>query len=519
MHKTKTILLAFLLLNGSFNLIAQEAKNVLFIAVDDLKPLLNCYGESQIYSPNIDKLANSGTVFLNNHCQQAVCAPSRASLLTGLRPDNTKVWDLHTIMRDYVPNVLTMPQYFRQKGYETVAFGKIFDPRSVDKDLDKLSWSIPYKSVNTSNFPEKFGVPFAGRWQLKETKEKAEYFRNEALNKGLKGKKANDYALMRVKPSTEIMEGPDEIYTDGQIAKNAIAQMKKLAKQRKPFFFAVGFHKPHLPFTAPKKYWDLYERGKIELSRWQKIPENGPEIAMHNWGELKSYSDIKQHIKADGLLDNEKQAELIHGYFACVSFIDAQIGKLLDELKQLGLDKNTVIVLWGDHGWHLGDHGLWCKHSNFEQATRSPLIFADPTITGSQKNSSPTEFVDIFPTLCELCRIETPARLEGKSLVPIMQGEQNQVKEFAISQYPRGKDIMGYALRNNRYRYVEWYSNNYRSYKTWKKENIIASELYDYKTDPDETHNLVNAKDYQEIKQSLSVQLHTFLQNKASGVK
>ena len=493
-----------------------QKKNILFIAVDDLKPLLNCYGESGIISPNIDKLAEKGTVFLNNHCQQAVCAPSRASLLTGLRPDDTKVWDLKTIMRDHVPNVLTMPQYFKQNGYETVAFGKIYDPRSVDKQLDKPSWSIPYKDVNRYNYEAKFGEPYLGRWQSPDTKAKAEVYIKIAAGKGMKGYKQKEYAQQFVKPSTEMIDVPDEVYADGQTTLNAIKMMRKLAKQDKPFFLAVGFKKPHLPFTAPQKYWDLYSRKDIELSEWQKKPQDGPAIAMHTWGELKSYSDIKEHIGSDGLLDNEKQAELIHAYYACVSFIDAQIGKLLVELKEQGLDKNTAIVLWGDHGWHLGDHGLWCKHSNYEQATRSPLIFADPYIKGNIKNSSPTEFIDIFPTLCELTGIKTPSNLEGKSLVPIMNGEAGQVKEFALSQYPRGKDVMGYSMRTERYRYVEWHNNNYRSYKTYMKANITAVELYDYETDPDETKNLTTSKEYSKTKEKLSKQLRAYLQSRKS---
>ncbi len=511
MLKLRTILIAFLLLNSTFMLKSQDAKNVLFIAVDDLKPILGCYGNTEILTPNIDKLASSGTVFLNNHCQQAVCAPSRASLLTGLRPDNTKVWDLKTIMRDHVPDVLTMPQYFRQMGYETVAFGKIYDPRSVDKELDEPSWSIPYNEVNMVNYHPKFGTPFGGRWQLPQTKTKAQKYIREAEIKGMKGYEKTRYAQQFVKPSTEMIDIPDEAYMDGQITINSIKMMKRLTNQDKPFFLAVGYKKPHLPFTAPKKYWDLYNRDEIKLSKWQKQPFDGPDIAMHTWGELKSYSDIGEHIGPDGLLSDQKQAELIHGYLACVSFIDVQIGKLIDELERLGLDKNTTIVLWGDHGWHLGDHGLWCKHSNFEQATRSPLIFSDPDINGNIKNSSPTEFVDIFPTLCDLVGINIPDVLDGKSLKSIMDGRGEKVKDYAISQYPRGNNRMGYSLRTERYRYTAWFAIDFRKGEKASTEKFIGEELYDYQKDDLETKNFADEKSYLKVKNDLVDKLNNFL--------
>ena len=493
----------------SLSVFAQQ-KNVLFIAVDDLKPMLGCYGISEIQTPNIDRLAESGTVFLNNHCQQAVCAPSRASLLTGLRPDNTKVWDLKTIMRDYVPDVLTMPQYFRQNGYETVAYGKIYDPRSVDKELDKLSWSIPYNDVNIYNYSDEDGEPYLGRWQSPETKALAEKYINEAEKKGLKGYKQKAYAQKFVKPSTEMVDLPDDAYADGQTVQNAIGMMKELANNEKSFFLAVGFKKPHLPFTAPKKYWDLYDPEKIELSNWQKAPKDVPSFALHSWGELKSYSDIKEFIQPNGILKDEKQRELIHGYMASVSFIDTQVGKLLAELKKQGLSDNTVIVLWGDHGWHLGDHGIWCKHSNFEQATHSPLMFSSPGTKQGVKNSSPTEFVDIFPTLCDLAGIDIPKDIDGVSLKPILTGDSKKVKDFAISQYPRG-NRMGYSLRTERYRYTAWFEIEFRKGEKATSENLIAEEFYDYETDKNETVNHAEEKSYEKIRKELSGKLLNFL--------
>jgi len=231
---------------------------------------------------------------------------------------------------------------------------------------------------------------------------------------------------------------------------------------------------------------------------------------MHTWGELKSYSDIDPAIMPSGVLTDDKQRELIHGYMAAVSYTDAQIGKVLDELEKQGVAENTIIVLWGDHGWHLGDHNLWCKHSNFEQATRSPLIFVAPGEEKGQKNSSPVEFVDIYPTLCNLAGLDIPADLDGVSLKPILDGSQEKVKGFAISQYPRGPR-MGYSLRNDRYRYTAWFKIDYKAGEKATNENLIAEELYDYATDPEETTNHADEADYASLRKDLRTQLMDFL--------
>ena len=493
----------------SFSGLAQK-KNVLFIAVDDLKPLLGCYGVSEIQSPNIDRLANSGTVFLNNHCQQAVCSPSRASLMFGLRPDKTKVWDLHTPVRTATKNDKTIAQQFKENGYEAVAFGKIFHISMADKEHDTQSWSIPYSEVNIYNYPESTGEPFGGHFQNPDLKKRMIAYYEQQIKKGVKPGKAHGNTLSKMKVSTEMLDVPDESYQDGQIANNAVKMIDQLANKKKPFFIAVGFKKPHLPFVAPKKYWDLYDPKKIELATWQKKPEGAPDFAMHSWGELKSYSDIKPNILPSGILNDTKQRELIHGYMAAVSYTDAQIGKVLDELEKQGVADNTIIVLWGDHGWHLGDHGIWCKHSNFEQATHSPLILSAPGMKKGMKNSSPTEFVDIFPTLCDLAGIDTPKNIDGVSLKPILTGEKQKVKDFAISQYPRG-NRMGYSLRNNRYRYTAWFQINFRKGEKATSKNLIAEELYDYKTDYNETINHADEKSYKEIKDNLSKELMGFL--------
>jgi len=430
--------------------VAKDAQhpNVLFIAVDDLKPMLGCYGNDQIKSPNIDELAARGTMFTNAHCQQAVCGPSRASLLTGLRPDTTKVWDLKTLIRKNLPDVVTLPQYFKQNGYESIGIGKIFDPRSVDgrRKMDEVSWSKPYLHAEYAA-DATFGY-LNPDW-VKHIKQKQAEVR-------AKGHKGYDKILKLIgKKPTDMADVPDEAYQDGAMALMAVDQIKQLSKQDKPFFLAVGFKKPHLPFNAPKKYWDLYDRDSLDLAEFQQMPDGAPGYAFQDSWELRSYMVPKK-----GRLPDDQQRELIHGYYACVSYIDAQVGKLIDALQEAGVADNTVIVLWGDHGWHLGDHGMWCKHTNYEQATRAPLIFYSPRIgkAGNQTKSI-VEFVDIYPTLCELAGLPVPKGLQGVSLTPVMEDANVAVKPVAVSQYPRKYEhgyVMGYTLRDRRYRYIEW---------------------------------------------------------------
>ena len=493
--------------------------NILFIAVDDLKPILGCYGDKMVKTPNIDRLAKRGTVFMANYCQQAVSGPTRASLMTGMRPDYTKIWDLATKMRDVNPQILSMPQYFISNGYQTAGIGKIYDPRCVDEDQDAPSWSIPYFKVPDDYFPKVTGKPESG-YQLPSTKEKFMKYREEGLAKGLKGTELNDYIAKYIKPSVECADVPDNAYNDGANALYARDILSGLSRDSKPFFFAVGFSRPHLPFVAPKKYWDLYNREKMPVAPFQEKAKNSPQIGYHTAAELFAYSDIPpiasfsdQKVGMDLPLD--KQKELIHGYYAATSYTDAQIGILLDALDSLGLMNNTIIVLWGDHGWHLGDHNLWCKHTNFEQATHAPLLISSPSINPS-KTYSPSEFIDIFPTLCDLSGIGIPATLDGKSLVPVMKDPEKSVKEFSVSQYPRPAnkmedarlgwskgEYMGYSIRTRQYRYTVWLKDYFRSNKPFSKDLIVATEMYDYKKDPDETMNVVNEKGYELVSKDM----------------
>jgi iduronate 2-sulfatase len=506
---------------------AQDKKmNVLFIAVDDLKPILGCYGDKLVKTPNIDRLARQGTIFMMNYCQQAVSGPTRASLMTGMRPDYTKVWDLATKMRDVNPDILSMPQYFISKGYQTAGIGKIYDPRCVDDDLDKPSWSIPYYKGSDIYFSKSTGRPESG-YQLPETKAKFVKYRAEGQSKGLKGTALSDYVAKYVKPSVECADVPDNAYNDGANVLHAKDILRELSKSGKSFFFAVGFSKPHLPFVAPKKYWDLYKHDEMPLAPFREKAKNGPDIGYHTAAELFAYSDIPpiasfsdQKVGMDMPID--KQKELIHGYYAATSYTDAQIGILLNALDSLGLSGNTIIVLWGDHGWHLGDHNLWCKHTNFEQATHAPLLISAPNIKPSI-TYSPTEFVDIFPTLCDLAGLNIPAHLDGKSLITVMKDPKMSVKEFAVSQYPRPAnkienarlgwskgEYMGYSFRTEQYRYTVWLKDYFRTSKPFSKDLIVADELYDYKEDPNETVNVVNEKKYASVANDMNEKMVRF---------
>jgi len=496
----------------------KKAPNILFIAIDDLKPTLGSYGDRFAITPNLDKLAASATIFLNNHTQQAVCGPSRASLMTGKRPDYTKVRDLKTKMRDMNPGIVSIPQYFKSQGYTTIGTGKIYDPRCVDKEVDGPSWSEPFLREFQISYPNTYGKPELGYYQNAKIKAKIVALRKEAENKGVKN--VSKYITDRYKPPFEKSNVPDAAYTDGAIALDALKKIDKLSKSpEKPFFLAVGFKRPHLPFVAPQKYWDLYDRTKIDLAAYQKKSKNGTKLSYHNSGEMRSYKSptIEYKINKENLLelDTATQRELIHGYYACVSFVDTQIGKIRAKLKEKKLDKNTIIVVWGDHGWHLGDHSLWNKHSNFEQATRSPLIIYTPFSEKYTKVSSPTEFVDVFPTLCELSGLKTPSNLDGVSLAPLMKQEKQKVKDIAVSQWRKGKNT-GYSFRSENYRYTAWLSDNLKSTSGVLEKDIIAEELYDYKKDPLETTNFVGNRKYKKIYQELKKKALEFFKNEAT---
>ena len=490
-----------------------DQKNILFLSIDDLKPLLSNYGEKQMKTPNFDRLAKMGVTLTNAHVQYAVCGPSRASVMTGTVPDRTKVWDLHTDFRESAPQLKSMPEYLIEQGYETTAVGKIYHKGSSAPGHDGKSWSTPHTLPD--NYDPKYGEPAFSYYQTPEHKAKFDALLAEAEKKGIKknGKKRS-HAFKRFKPSTEAGDVSDTAYQDGLYTVEALKKLDKLEASGKPWFLGVGYQKPHLPFVAPKKYWDLYDRAKIDLAPFQQTADGTPKFAYHSFGELRAFSDIDNELRVGDKLPEAKQRELIHGYMACISYIDAQLGLLLDDLDRRGITDDTVIVLWGDHGFHLGDHTEWCKHSNFEQATRIPFMFAGPGVAKNKKDDSPVELLDLFPTVFELANVKQSEQTDGKSLVPVLDNDPNTNldQDYAFHQYRRQKR-MGYAVRTDQYRYTEWHDNEYRSTDTYKESNIVGYELYDYKNDPLETKNFIKDPAYAKVRAELKAKLKNELVN------
>lgn len=465
--------------------------NVLFIAVDDLRPEAGCYGNTLIRTPNIDRLAARGTTFLRAYCQQAVCSPSRTSLLLGRRPDTTQVYDLQTHFRLHLPDVTTLPEHFKNHGYHTQGLSKIYHG-GLD---DRRSWSVPHWSPSVPGYgsPQILAELRAEQARLREQHGgPAERVLQRDPETGTPLKLSQPKFRARG-PAWEAAPVDDDDLADGQTAKRAVEVLREI--KDKPFFLAVGFLKPHLPFVAPKKYFDMYRREQFRLAANPNPPKDCPEIALHNWGELRAYKDIP----TQGPLPDETALDLIHGYYAATSYTDAMIGRVLDELDRLGLADRTVVVLWGDHGWHLGDHGLWCKHSNFEKATRAPLIISAPRqkAAGSRCRAL-VEFVDIYPTLVELCGLPMPEGLEGVSAAPLLDEPERVWKTAAFSQYPRS-GAMGYTIRTDRYRYTEWRSK--------KPGPLLGVELYDHQQDPEENVNLAGRPECKEVIEQLAAQL------------
>ena len=438
--------------------------NVLLICVDDLKPLLGCYGVPTVTSPNIDRLAARGVLFERAFCNQAVCAPSRNALMTGLRPQTLGIYDLGTNFRASVPDAVTLAQYFMKNGYRTEALGKIMHVGHGNHE-DAASWSVPHFQAKTVGYA------------LPENREKLTREGAMFANQG------GAQSLPRGMP-TECADVADSVYGDGVIADEAVRRLAAAkAKPDEPWLIGVGFLKPHLPFCAPKKYWDLYDPASFPLPALKTPPQGAPEYAPTTWGELRNYSDMPKV----GPLDDAQTRHLIHGYHAAVSYMDAQLGRVLDALDQNNLAKNTIIVLWGDHGWHLGDHGMWCKHTNYEQAARLPLIVVAPGVAqAGAKSGSLVETVDIYPTLCELAGLPAPKGLDGASFVGTLQTPSDKTKEAVFHVYPRN-DLMGRAVRTERYRLVEWK-------KIGAPADSAVLELYDYEADPAETKNLAAGK-------------------------
>ncbi len=424
--------------------------NVLFIVVDDLRPLLGCYGHSEIHTPNIDALAERGTLFNRAYCQNPLCHPSRTSILTGLRPETTNVLSNAANFREKLPDAVTLPQHFKASGYHTQSVGKI--GHNVAAHDNDYSWSVP------AWLPP--WIPF------------------------------NPLFI----PAWRSVDLEDNDLSDGRTAEHAAAVLTELQHTR--FFLAVGFEKPHLPFYAPKKYYDLYAQEDFALPVTSALPTDAPAIANNRLDGLREYKDIPD----EGPLSEAKILELIRAYAASTSYMDAQVGRVLQQLDILGLSQNTIVVFVGDHGFHLGEHGTWRKNTLFEVALRSPLIVSVPGQRFNQ-TSALTELVDIYPTLCDACQLPTPAELEGLSLMPVITEPLRPWKTATFSELRRASK-KGWSMRTAQYRYTEW-----------GNKGRYGKELYDYDTDPDETVNIVDLPENAELVARLSEQLRAGWQN------
>ena len=452
-------------------LLAQGRPNILFIAVDDLRPSMGCYGDEVAITPNMDRLAQKGLLFNSAHCQVAVCNPSRASLMTGQMPDKLGVWTLGIHFREAKIDAVTMPQWFRKFGYTAVSHGKIYHSPTPDPQ----SWSEPIRRLPSLPYPYPEGTKDA----IEAAKEKLA---------------ENDWRKTSLRPpATADPDLPDNQLRDGAQTDMAIEDLRRLGKEDKPFFLAMGYIRPHLAWVAPKKYWDMHDPQALPALTDEKINPNTPKYALHNNSELKHYLDLMDMPRPwdPETLPPEKSRQLVHGYYACVSYVDAQIGRLMSALEEEGLADNTIVVLWSDHGYKLGEYRGWGKMTNYEMDTRVPLIISTPgsqageMMSAGKKTESPVELLDLFPTLCELAGIEKPDFLDGKSLVPVLEDPTASVHKGAISQYYRklnGEEYMGYAIRTSTHRFVEW-----RDFATGE---VMSTELYNNQTDPGERTNI-----------------------------
>ncbi|MGB7342752.1 MAG: sulfatase-like hydrolase/transferase [Pirellulaceae bacterium] len=446
--------LCLLFLVAAFQPSFAASPNVLLICIDDLKPNLGCYGDTIARTPHIDALAARGVLFQSAYCNQAVCAPSRNSLMTGLRPQTIGIYDLATNFRNGAPDAVTMGQFFQHNGYRTEGLGKIYHRGHGNGD-DAATWSLPHWN------------PKAPSYHLPEST------KNPKVDKD--GKKR--FAV------TERADVADDFYADGQTALEAVKRLQAAAKKPgQPFLLAVGFVKPHLPFVAPQRFWDLYDSAVLPMPSVTESPKNAPSYAATTWGELRNYRDVP----AKGDLDDATTRHLIHGYYAATSYADACVGKVVGELDRLGLSENTVIVLWGDHGWHLGDHGMWCKHTNYEQAARIPLIVSLPksmSSTTGVKSNALIETVDLYPTLASLTGFIAPEGLDGIDQSQVVKASSKSIRDHVIHVYPRGGRL-GRAIRTDRYRLVQWK-------EIVGEDDDVQYELYDYVSDPLETENKI----------------------------
>lgn len=452
--------------SGLKNTGGKSKPNVLLILVDDLKPNLGCYGDALAKTPNIDRLASRGMRFDMAYCNQAVCAPSRYNLMLGSRSTSLGLYNLGKPFREVYPDAITLSQYFMRHGWRAESVGKVFHIGHGNTG-DDASWSEPahFEPVVEYLLPENSAGGAL-------TREEA-YFTNQNLDRIGSLPRGNAW---------ECAEVADEAYSDGRIAAEGIRRLRSAGKSTQPLFLALGFVKPHLPFCAPKKYWDMYDPQEFELAARQSAPDGAPGFASKGLIEIDQYEPVSR----ESLRDPKLQRQLIHGYYAALSYADAQIGRVLDELDRLKMADNTIVALWGDHGYHLGDLGYWTKHTNYEQANRIPIIFSAPGVAKpGARTAQLAETVDIYPTLAELAGLphpDGPQPIDGLSLVPVLRDPAVRLRDHAYHVFPRG-DRMGRAIRTERYRLIEWK-------RPGEPADRAIIELYDYEKDPLEYRNL-----------------------------
>lgn len=492
---------------GCHKTATEEKKlNVLFISIDDLRTSLGVYEDSIVISPNIDKLASEGITFRETFCQAAVCAPSRASLMTGIRPDSTRVWHLGDKFRKINPQAVTMPQYFSNFGYYTVNIGKIFHNYMPDS----ISWDEP--DLRPARYLKKDWINRDGEtFYISEQVHQSQKVKRDSLLKLRPIRYADGW---NTGPAWEAADVHDTMYYDG--AQNELAKkvLTRLSKSDEPFFMGLGYFRPHLPFAVPKKYWDMYDRDKMPLANNPEIPIGAPLYSMNSMYELRHYDGFNHigHPTSSYNMSIDTIRTLRHGYYASVSYVDALIGDLIVHLKEIGIYENTIIVVLGDHGWKLGDHNSWGKMTNYNIDLKVPVIIRSPDqkSRGVQTHAI-TELVDLFPTLCEMTGITIPDYMQGHSLVPLITDPEQEWKSAAFSQFHRrpkvsadGKRYMGYSLNTKDYHYIEWYTWDN---KTGTKGELKGVELYDRKLDPYEKINIADHIGMTEIKKELADKL------------
>ena len=482
-----------------------QRPNILFVIVDDLRPEMGCYGNPDIKTPHFDAFAQRSMVFSNAYCQNASCAPSRASVMTGLRPASTRVWSLGHKFRETIPNVVTMPQYFHRHGYYTVSMGKIFHnhmPDNISFDEPDLRPDEYMTPDMIDRDAESFYYDDALNTELAEVRKKRLARNPKAY--------ADGWAYGR---AIECSEAPDEAFYDGAQTNLTIDTLKRLKNNEMPFYLALGYFRPHLPFVAPKKYWDLYDRDTLPMARNSYLPEDSPPMAMNSCYELRGCYDL-QHVKHPAIekLDEKTARMLKHGYYASVSYVDACFGKLMNGLKELELDKDTIVVVWGDHGWKLGEHASWCKQTNYAIDNKVPLLVCAPGITTHGRICNClTELVDLYPTLCDLAGIEIPRELEGTSFVPLLEDPKQAWKTAAFCHYVRrpksgldNKYYMGYSITTKRYHYVQWQDWDNDAERAGQQ---VAVELYDHHNDRHENTNIAGHREHAGLVRRMGQQL------------